>query len=671
MNSLVDLLHHPLVRTLGWALLHSLWQGALLMLLLGVGLFALRRHSANTRYLLSCATLVAMVVCPLLTVIVPRPGTPVPYSVYTPDDTPYSIGYTIDVNGEMLLVDIGSETLPQKLEPLFPMIVAFWLVGVCILTTRLLMGCLLVRRLAREHRTRRLDAFRYVAASLALRMGMTHIPLLLESARVEVPTVFGWLRAVILIPPSALTGLSPQALEALLAHELAHIRRHDYLVNLIQTILETLLFYHPATWWVSARIRIEREHCCDDLAVRALGDQALYIHALATMESLRSTPPTTALAGNGGSLIVRVRRLLDLPYSNPHPMPQGGMALLALSTLCGMVTLGQYAPPRLSEPAETNMRMEESSVERHFSLFHVPAPVESRPAMTWKAMALTSNSFLIQGPKGTVIASVPKVNRIERWPSHTTIPEPDPVPDIWNEASGYGVPRFSPPEPAADTRRRNVRKEWEDKAEIEESDDSTDERKIILTSGPDKKMIVSPAVLQNKWNPPNAPSFSLQKPVQVNINFNNDVMFQENIRWQVETGVRGIESAVRELQVNIDRTRREADHRKDRGENFTEGYEQGMRSMEQALKQMQKELEKARRKADQEVERIQKQVQHDKEEAEREKERARHERERKQQERQERQEKQEREDEKYRGMKPEKMFFKQPNPEWDKWSTLR
>ena len=105
--------------------------------------------------------------------------------------------------------------------------------------------------------------------------------------RVDVPTVIGWLKPVVLLPASALAGLSPNQVEAILAHELAHIRRHDYLVNLLQTLVETLLFYHPAVWWLSRRIRAERENCCDDLAVSLCGDPVAYAAALAELEDLR------------------------------------------------------------------------------------------------------------------------------------------------------------------------------------------------------------------------------------------------------------------------------------------------------------------------------------------------------------------------------------------------
>ena len=131
---------------------------------------------------------------------------------------------------------------------------------------------------------------RAMATRLSRRLHIAAPITLLESTLVDVPTVIGWLKPVVLLPASALAALSPQQLEAILAHELAHIRRHDYLVNLLQTLVETLLFYHPAVWWLSRRIRIERENCCDDLAVSLCGDPVAYASALADLEALRSEP---------------------------------------------------------------------------------------------------------------------------------------------------------------------------------------------------------------------------------------------------------------------------------------------------------------------------------------------------------------------------------------------
>jgi len=149
-----------------------------------------------------------------------------------------------------------------------------------------------------------------VKDALAARLDLTRTVRLLESTRLQVPVVVGWLRPVLLVPTAVLGGLSPEQLEAVIAHELAHIRRHDYLVNLLQSAVETLLFYHPAVWWVSSAVRTEREHCCDDLAVVACGDAVLYARALTAIETLRHEEMGVAMAVTGSPLLARVRRLL-------------------------------------------------------------------------------------------------------------------------------------------------------------------------------------------------------------------------------------------------------------------------------------------------------------------------------------------------------------------------
>src|SRR5207249_1797260 len=198
------------------------------------------------------------------------------------------------------------------LEPALPWVVFVWFAGVVALSLRLTSGWLVTRQLGRVGTSTVPDACREAVARLAGRLRISRPVRVLESAVVQVPAVIGWLRPVILLPVSALTGLTPLQLDALLAHELAHVRRYDYLVNLIQAVIETLLFYHPAVWWVSQQVREEREHCCDDLAVAACGDAHFYATALLGMERLRVTPPAFALAaaGRGGSLMGRIRRLV-------------------------------------------------------------------------------------------------------------------------------------------------------------------------------------------------------------------------------------------------------------------------------------------------------------------------------------------------------------------------
>src|SRR5262249_31480014 len=144
-----------------------------------------------------------------------------------------------------------------------------------------------------------------LARRLSLALGVRQAVRLLESTAIEVPAVLGLLRPVILLPASAVTGLTPAQLEMILAHELAHIRRHDFLVTLFQSAVETLLFYHPAVWWISRQVRIERENCCDDLAVAVCGTPLQYARALARLEELRAEALPLAVSANGGSLMER------------------------------------------------------------------------------------------------------------------------------------------------------------------------------------------------------------------------------------------------------------------------------------------------------------------------------------------------------------------------------
>ena len=175
---------------------------------------------------------------------------------------------------------------------------------------------------------------------------------------------------MILLPVAVLTNLTPGQVEALLAHELAHIRRRDYAVNLLQTVAETLLFFHPAVWWVSSRIREEREHCCDDVAVSVSGEPMAYASALAELASWRTRDVALSVGAADGPLLARVRRLLGAPEDD-HPRSAGGLAVLAL----GMMLVAGVAVH--STAAESIPR--QASAQRR-----LPSPVKpSQPAGSW------------------------------------------------------------------------------------------------------------------------------------------------------------------------------------------------------------------------------------------------------------------------------------------------
>jgi beta-lactamase regulating signal transducer with metallopeptidase domain len=224
----------------------------------------------------------------------------------------------------------------ERLTALLPWLVCAWLSGVLLLASRMVGAWLLVLRLKKSARPVP-AGFEELLARVSARLRVGRAVRLCRSALVEVPTVVGHLRPVILVPAGALLGLTPQQLEAVLAHELAHVRRYDYAVNLLQTAVETLLFYHPAAWWLSRRVRAEREHACDDAAVEATGDALSYARALAALEQLRadaSPPAALALAANGGSLMQRIQRLVNADTRTHNRRPFAALAL-GVALLCG------------------------------------------------------------------------------------------------------------------------------------------------------------------------------------------------------------------------------------------------------------------------------------------------------------------------------------------------
>jgi len=318
------------VRAVGWALLHSVWQGALVAALTWVLLWALRDSEANVRYAVACLGLMVMVgawtttawrsaaglsfearnAARAATVMTP----PALLGPAGPTDTSPAIRNISAADLARTDLDVGRASWQRRVNRWSPVLVPLWLIGVSALSVRLAIAWLLVERLRRRALAPVGSAIAERVTSLARRLQISRAVRIAQSAAVQVPAVAGWLRPVILLPGSALTGLTPAQFDAVIAHELAHIRRHDFALNILQTAAEILLFYHPASWWISRRIRAEREHCCDDIAVSLCGDRIVYATALADLESLRGEA-SLAMAVTDGPLLQRVRRLLS---PSPH-----------------------------------------------------------------------------------------------------------------------------------------------------------------------------------------------------------------------------------------------------------------------------------------------------------------------------------------------------------------
>ena len=342
-------------QSIAAALLQFIWQGALIGALTAILLAVLRRSGPDVRYVVSTIGLSLMLTVPVVTAIQelqsrqhasvaqtaaavphvdsmrPTAAAPAITSVTAAPRTVWDrVAAGLSVSTELPVgMDVSSSRSHAKIPAVSRGVLLLWIAGVAVLTMRIAGGWLWIRRLRTRAAPARVEMTR-AAARLARQLHVSRPVRLLESTLVEVPTVIGWLKPVVLFPASALAGLSPLQLEAILAHELAHVRRHDYLVNLLQTIVETLLFYHPAVWWVSRQIRVEREHCCDDLAVGLCGDPVVYAQALADLEELRAPGGRLAIAATGGSLLQRVRRLVGPSPSGP---PAGPLAAAASLTV--------------------------------------------------------------------------------------------------------------------------------------------------------------------------------------------------------------------------------------------------------------------------------------------------------------------------------------------------
>ena len=337
MNTMELILGNQSAQLAGWTLLHFVWQGGFIALLPFIVRALSTRQSARLRYGTACLALLMMAVSPLITFSVlegrthSRKGTHVEFRIVFWKNLRRAIGTpSLPWNYSR---HPGCRRLNQSCLPWLPWLTVAWLCGVLFLSLRLAGGLFYTQRLTRN-RTRPIGTeWQEKLRRLCQQLQVRQTVLLLESARIQVPTVIGWLRPVILLPASALTGLTTLQLEAILAHELAHIRRHDYLVNLLQTAVETLLFYHPAVWWVSKQVRLEREHCCDDLAVAVQGDVLTYARALAELETRRINEPQLAMAANGGSLLTRIERLLGGSQprkAQPGPWLTGVMVVASL-----------------------------------------------------------------------------------------------------------------------------------------------------------------------------------------------------------------------------------------------------------------------------------------------------------------------------------------------------
>ena len=349
MTQLVNWLAPETLRLLAQALLHFLWQGAALAALAYVVMSLCR--SASARYAIGVGTLVLMLAAPIGTFLVLRAQIESDEAIMAGDTTDAS-AVVVNAPGFGYAKHLPSQ--PQN-APYFVWLVEAWFAGVLLLSLRSAGGFLVVEHLRRKESTPVSEELLKLCLSLERRMGLDRVVCYCESIRLDAPAVAGWIRPVVLLPIAAITGLSEEQLEAVIAHELAHIQRHDAFVHLFQVGVETVLFYHPAVWWIGKRIRAERENCCDDAAVSLCGNAFTYADALTRMAEWK-VAPQLVMAANSSSLVERIARLLGV--KRPVESFRGanlsaGVLCLATALLAGSAFVGNVRHAHAQTPPAT------------------------------------------------------------------------------------------------------------------------------------------------------------------------------------------------------------------------------------------------------------------------------------------------------------------------------
>lgn len=326
---------------LAWTLVHFCWQGVALAVALAavLAVMRLRQTRPRFRYMACCACLICMAAAPVVTYLC------IDRSIYDPGPLvlPAALQASPSASPAPQLTwgQRAAFQLRSNVRYYAAPLTMTWAAAVGALGLFQLARLALLRRSVRATSSE-LPANWEGLRSIPSKVGVAYPVSIVVSTLVDAPATLGWLKPVVLIPASILSGLSVDVVEALVAHELAHVRRWDYLVNLLQAALETLLWWHPAVWWVNRKVRDEREHCCDELAAGVSGGRVKYAKALTALEDLRVRTPQFAMGAQGGSLVARVTRLVGGPLTVHKRRNRGGVAAVFAAIAMAMLLT---APP--------------------------------------------------------------------------------------------------------------------------------------------------------------------------------------------------------------------------------------------------------------------------------------------------------------------------------------
>jgi beta-lactamase regulating signal transducer with metallopeptidase domain len=326
----------PYIRTVTTILTHSLWQGILIGLLAAFALSLLRSRNAKIRYAVSCSAMAAVILAAAVTAVSvwPNGHDPARHVSGVTGDLKIvrgssDVGATISI--PTATKDVPSSNRWWQHPPISRYIFMIWFTGVMLSSAYHLLGWRRARGFVKRGTSPVPSVWQTRFEKLRDEFRVRRLVSLLSSSLVKVPCVVGWMKPVILVPVSMFTSLDPSEIEMILVHELAHVRRYDVLINIVQTAMETLFFFNPAIWWLSRQIRIEREDCCDDIAILKTGNRLRYARALTNLEELRMFQTNLGSALTGTPLKRRIRRIVGAtkPRFYSSVLSISGMLLIA------------------------------------------------------------------------------------------------------------------------------------------------------------------------------------------------------------------------------------------------------------------------------------------------------------------------------------------------------
>lgn len=338
MTFIENITNNSGIQTLGWTLIHSLWQGLLVFLVIKTTLQFISQKKSQLRYSLGLLGIIILLMASVSTFM------------YLLPSSNYSIAQTVSFtfSGEKQVVELTAlEQFALIIQQHLVSIVTVWILGVVVFSTRLFAGFYYIHSL-QQHASPIDEAWRNQLQELTAKLNLQKIIQLAESKMIESPITVGFLKPMILVPAGMFTGLTPAEIETILLHELIHIKRHDYVVNVVQTVVESIFFFNPFVWLMSSIVREEREHCCDDHVVRYHGNALAYAYALTRLEEVRLGKSTLALSitGNKKTLLNRIKRIMEKSVHNRVNYKLIPLLFAAISVvLFSFLTISHEATP--------------------------------------------------------------------------------------------------------------------------------------------------------------------------------------------------------------------------------------------------------------------------------------------------------------------------------------